>query len=213
MKILLNSIFLLIISFSSFSQKSKKENLNLIFFDKCTNHFVQPEIKFDTITGLKNGRVITYYIKRGNWISQALTSTIINRKKTDTITVPKILFSLGNEVNSKRWIYLNCENPCNGIEVDFFKNGNKRIEGKFDKGKPIELKKYRENGKIFSHAFYKNLEINFKQINYFKQNGEIFEFEIYTLKNGVTEIKTFNNNNILINREIQENYIEPAYEY
>lgn len=208
MKSVQKSIFLLFISFSCFSQNNGKEKLNLIFFDKCTNNIIQPEIEIDSITGLKNGKSITYYLKRGNWISQGFTSSITNRKYKDTIVIPKILFSFGDELHSKRWSYLNCEKVCNGKETDFYENGNKRIEGKFKNGKPIELKEYRENGKLFSHSFYENLTLNFSRVNYFDKNGEIIEYNIYQNKKRKTIIKTFDKNGNLIKKETEKKYIE-----
>jgi hypothetical protein len=208
MKTVQKSIFLLLISFSCFSQKNEREKLNLVFFDKCTNNFIKPEIEIDTIAGLKNGRLLTYYIKRGDWISQAFSSTMLNRESIDTITIPKILFSFGNELHSKRWNYLICEKICEGIETDFYENGNKRIEGNFKNGKPVELKEFKENGELFSQSFYENFTLNFKRINYFNKNEEIYEYDIYENKKRKTIIRTFDKDGVLISKEIQKKYIE-----
>tara|TARA_B110000091_G_scaffold206291_1_gene242906 strand:- start:1749 stop:2471 length:723 start_codon:yes stop_codon:yes gene_type:complete len=207
MKIVIKSIFLLILNFSCFSQNSGKEKLNLVFYDKCTNSFIKPHIEIDTIPGLKNGKSISYYINRGNWVSQSFSSTIIN-KKIDTILIPKILFSIGNKLHSKRWSYLNCLKVCNGIESDYYVNGNKRLEGKFKNGKPIELKEFRENGKLFSQSFYENLTLNFKRINYFDSNGKLSEYEIYKNRKKKTIIKTFNKNNKLVSQKTEKYHIE-----
>jgi hypothetical protein len=206
-KIVIKSIFLLILNFSCFSQNSRKEKLNLVFYDKCTNSFIKPQIEIDTIPGLKNAKSISYYINRGNWVSQSFSSTIINRK-IDTILIPKILFSIGNELHSKRWSYLNCLKVCNGIESDYYVNGNKRLEGEFKNGKPIELKKFRENGKLFSQIFYENLTLNFKRINYFDSNGKLTEYEIYKNRKRKTIIKTFNKNHKLVSQKTEKHHIE-----
>jgi hypothetical protein len=208
MKSVQKTIFLLFISFSCLSQNNEKQKLNLKFFDKCTNSFINPEFEIDTIPGLKNGKFITCYINRGEWISQFQTATIINEKSNDTITIPKLLFSFGNELHSKRWNYLNCEKVCDGMETDFYENGNKRIEGNFKNGKPVELKEFKENGKLFSQSFYENLTLNFKRINYFNENEEIYHYELYENKKRKTIIRTFDKDGILISKEIEKKYIE-----
>lgn len=51
------------------------------------------------------------------------------------------------------WLY--CDNRCNGYYTDYYYNGNKRMEGKFKKGKPVgELKFYSESGKLKYVEYY-----------------------------------------------------------
>ena len=208
MKLLKKIIFLFLISFSWFSQNAEKGKLEFKFLDKCTNKFVEPEFEIDTIPGLKNSISITYYTKRGDWISQGFYSNIIKENSIDTIIIPKILFSFGNELHSKRWKYLNCEEPSNGIETDFYENGKKRIVGKFKNGKPIEIKEYRENGTLVIQSFYENLTLKYNRINYYDHKERLVEYEIYKNKSKRTLIKTFDKNGNLIREEVEKYIIE-----
>ena len=54
---------------------------------------------------------------------------------TDTIAMPKIRLGWSMALHSNERYYFNCNKKCNGIETDYFKNGNKKLEGKFEKGK------------------------------------------------------------------------------
>jgi hypothetical protein len=48
-----------------------------------------------------------------------------------------------------------CEKKCEGYKVDYYDSGNKRMEGKFKKGKPVgELKFYNETGKLKYIEYY-----------------------------------------------------------
>ena len=208
MKLLRKIIFLFLISFSSFSQNTEKGKLGFKFLDKCTNKFIEPEFEIDTIPELENSISLTYFIKRGNLISQGFYSNRIKENSIDTIIIPKILFSFGNELHSKRWKYLNCEKTCEGLENDFYENGKKRTVGNFKEGKPIEIKEYRENGTLATQTFYENFTLNISRINYFDLKEELIEYEIHNNKRRKTIIKTYNNKGNLIEKEINKIYIE-----
>lgn len=204
MKTALKLILLLTLSLSCFSQNVRKENLNLVFYDDSSNQIIVPE--FDILQEqYLNDSFITVYKKIDDWLLQF--STIL-KTKNDTIRIPKILFASGNELHSKRWTYLNCGKVCNGVETDFYENGNKRTEGTYKNGKPIEIKEYRENGILKAQYFYKNLTLLYKRIDYYDENGKLEEYEIHKNKKRKTTIKTFNENNELINRKIERHFIE-----
>ncbi len=57
MKKLLNSIFFLLLSFSSFSQNSGNENLNLVFYSECSTKNIKAEFEIDSIPGSKNLKI------------------------------------------------------------------------------------------------------------------------------------------------------------
>ena len=44
--------------------------------------------------------------------------------------------------------YYKCKELCRGHEIDYYKNGNKRLEGRFKKGWPRVLKYYGKNGDL-----------------------------------------------------------------
>ncbi|QNM87102.1 hypothetical protein H9W90_10395 [Polaribacter pectinis] len=204
MKSVLKLTFLLIFSYSSFSQNDGKEKLNLVFYDNCSNKIIEPEFEIESLPEI-NYKAITIFVNRGNLIGEY---SIILEKKKDTIRIPKILFSFGNELHSKRWNYMNCEKVCDGTETDFNSNGNKRFEGIFKNGKPIEIINYRQNGELLTQTFYENLTLNYKRVNYFNENGELTYYEIYKNKKRKTTIKTFDKKGKLINRTIEKKHIE-----
>jgi len=204
MKTVLKSIFLLTLSFSCFSQNSGKENLNLVFYDNCSNQIIEPEFEVLYVSDL-NYDLLTVYKEIDNWVLQYSTTL---KTKNDTIRIPKILFAGGNELHSKRWTYLNCEKVCNGKETDFYENGNKRTEGTYSNGKPIEIKEYRDNGILRAQYFYENLTLKYKRIDYYDENGNLEEYEIYKNKKRRTIIKTFDKNGNLKNKETEKYFIE-----
>jgi hypothetical protein len=197
MKTLLNSIFLLILNFSCLSQTSGKENLNLVFYSECSDKIIKVEFEIDPIPESKNLKLITYYVERGEWISSNTITIDLNKK--DTIRVPKILLSFGNELHTKRWSYLNCNEICNGKIIDLYSNGNKRLEGSFVNGKPKEIKFYRENGIIETEEIYNLGKFDYKRQNYFNSLGELIGFETYEYKKKKRVIKRFNEKGKLLN--------------
>ncbi|NRD21580.1 hypothetical protein HNV08_16110 [Winogradskyella eckloniae] len=204
MKTVLKSIFLLTISLSCFSQNSGKENLNLVFYDDCSNQIIKPEFEVLYMPHTTYD-LITIFKEIDDWTLQYSTTL---KTKNDTIRIPKILFAGGNELHSKRWTYLNCEKVCDGNETDFYTNGNKRTEGNYKNGKPIDIKHYWESGELMTHHFYDNLTLDYKRINYYNENGDSEGYELYENKKKKTIIKTFDKNDELIETRTENIYIE-----
>ncbi|WP_298507203.1 hypothetical protein [uncultured Maribacter sp.] len=204
MKIVLKSIFLLTVNFSCFSQNSGKENLNLVFYDECSNKIIKPEYEVLKMKEL-NYDYLTVFKKYDDWTLQYSTSI---KTKNDTIRIPKILFAGGSELHSRRWTYLNCEKVCDGKETDFYENGSKRTEGTYSNGKPIEIKEYREDGVLRAQYFYENLTLNYQRIDYYDENGDFEEYQIYKNKKRKTVIKTFDKSGKLTEKETEKKYIE-----
>ncbi|SEL53467.1 hypothetical protein SAMN04487910_2745 [Aquimarina amphilecti] len=202
MKTVLKTIFLLTISFSCFSQNNGKKNLNLTFINQCTNEKISPEfeILMPELSSELNYEYITVYREIDDWIAQ---HTAVVKTKIDTIYIPKILFAGGNELHSQRWTYLNCEKVCNGIETDFYSNGNKRLEGKFENGKPKYIKYFRKDGIIENEELYKTGEFEPYRENDFDENGNLSEYITREKFKTKIVIKTFDKNDNLINKEIQ----------
>ena len=204
MKSVQTSIFLLIISFSCFSQNSGKENLNLVFYDNCSNKIIEPEFEILYLTHT-NYNLITIFKEIDDWTLQYSTTL---KTKNDTIRIPKILFASGNELHSKRWTYLNCEKVCDGKETDFYENGNKRTDGTYSNGKPIEIKEYRKNGTLRAQYFYENLTLNYERVDYYDENEDLEEYQTYENKKRKTIIKTFDKNGKLTDKETEKIYVE-----
>jgi|GEM_PF-1382685 len=206
MKILLNLIFLLVLSFLSFSQNGENVNLNLVFYSQCSGKIITPEFDIDIVPESDNVKILTYYIENGEWISQ--NTITIDIRKNDTIKIPRILFGGGNELHGQRWTYLNCNKICKGIETDYYSNGNKRLVGNFENGKPSEIKFYRENGTFESQDIYELGTLHKTRVNYNNEEGDLIEYEIHKNRKRKTVIKTFDKNHKRINKEVRHYYIK-----
>lgn len=177
----------------------QNKNYNPIFIDKCLNKVVKLEFSIDSFPKVK---FISIYVeKKDDWVSNYFE--ILNLKK-DTIFIPRILLSTGNELHSKRWKYFNCNKIANNLEIDYYNNGNKRLEGKFIDGIPIEIIEYEETGIIDTKTFFKFGSLRPIRINYFDFKGDIYEYEIYKHRRRKTIIKRYNRNNKLISKEIEK---------
>lgn len=68
-----------------------------------------------------------------------------------------------------------CDSNCNGYQIDYYDNGNIRLEGFFKNGRPKgEIKFYRPDGSIESIIFYKGKYRKgkaFKHGSYFDKEG------------------------------------------
>ena len=100
-----------------------------------------------------------------NGIIDNLEENVIHvdaRKIIDTITIYKIYLAGRNGIPS--WPYFSCcGGECDGYQIDYWKNGNKRIEGEFKNGRALEFVKYNRNGiiiqKVINRKYYKLYEI------------------------------------------------------
>lgn len=177
--------------------------MNLTFINQCTNEKVNPEfeILMPELSIQLNYEYITVYREVDDWVAQYTT---VVKTKNDTIYIPKLLFASGNELHTQRWTYLNCEKVCDGIETDFYSNGNKRIEGKFENGKPSYIKYFRKNGVLKSEEFYQIGEFEPYRENNFNENGELLAYTTKQHYKKKVVIKTFDRNDNLINKETRK---------
>ena len=207
-------IFILIFTTNIFSQVE----FEIYFFDECKNEikkiefelidskFNLVELKKNTIDSIGIYTLATKLnVKNGDYGASIFETLNIKElgKYSDTINVPKIRFVTSNVLHSSKWNYFKCSKLCSGIETDFYANGNKRLEGKFKNGKPSEIKEYNKNGKLVTQTFYENYTLKYKRVNYFNENSELVEFEIYKNKRRKTIIKIFDKNGKLIDKEIE----------
>ena len=207
-------IFILTFTTNVFSQVE----FDIYFFDECKNEikriefelidskFKLVELKKNTIDSIGVYTLVTkLYIKNGDYGASINETLDIKKlgKYSDTINIPKIRFVTSNALHSTEWDYYKCSKLCNGIETDFYPNGNKRLEGSFMNGKPIEIKEFNRDGKLITQIFYEKYSLRYKRVNYFDEDGEIIEYKIYKNKKRKTIVKTFNNKGQLIEREIE----------
>jgi hypothetical protein len=60
---------------------------------------------------------------------------------------PILIQGYGDDLEPGDWVY--CDNRCDGVKIDYYKNGQKRVEGKFKKGKPVSyVRFYDTTGKV-----------------------------------------------------------------
>lgn len=75
--------------------------------------------------------------------------------------------------------YCCCEEKCEGYEVDYYTNGNKRIEGYFQEGVPInDVKIYYPNGTL-------------KQLNKFNKTGKLKKKVYYDKQGNVEKVESY----------------------
>lgn len=152
--------------------------------------------KYELSVTIKNGKFIRSYEEEVEFRD--------SQKVIDTLTVPKILFEFENDNKTDNSKYLNCENLCNGYEVDYFENGKKRFEGNFSDGKAIWETEFERDGSFVKY-YYDKLN-RYKRFEYYDLNGNLIEYLInkYRKKNFIQ--KTYNPKGKLIKREVQIYY-------
>ena len=96
------------------------------------------------------------------------------------ITIPKlIIMSDFNGINPNvdhRYYYW-CKELANGGHVDYYENGNMRMDGVFDEGQPIgKLHSYLENGNInFIAKYSKKGKFRKLIVFFYDRNGDLFK--------------------------------------
>ncbi len=122
-------------------------------------------------------------------------------KITDTIFIPKIRFQTETALHSQYWNYVNCGQICNGEEIDFYPNGNKRISGFFTNGKPSEITEYRNNGTKETISFFTLNDSRPHKIEYYDNNEKLESYEVHLHRRNKTIVKIFNSSGKLIEKE------------
>ena len=119
----------------------------------------------------------------------------------DTLVIPRILYETDNNPNTKYLKYYNCNQICNGYQVDYFKNGKKRLEGDFVDGKPKWEREYEQNGSSIKY-FYDKMDRYIKW-EYYDKSGKLTSYfiNIYREKNFIQ--KTYNAEGKLIKSEVK----------
>ena len=216
MKNILN--FLLIIFIN---QIHSQIDVELYFFNECNNKI--EKLNFE-LTNLDNQKeyissnfktsvdtignyILSSHLIDGDFRISINTSLKINNsvKFIDTITIPKTRFVTSLELHSKYWNYYNCDILCNGKIIDYFSNGNKRLEGVFKNGKPLEIIYYSDKkGIIELKETYEFGKLNIIKTEYFDKEGNLYEYQKIKWKKGKKTIKTFNSKHKLIRTEYEK---------
>ena len=197
------------------------------FYDNCKKNVQQFEFTiFDAKTGKvyysSDNRVIIPTI--GEYLLQSevvngdfggIFSITVNVKNVtkfkDTLYVPNIRFTGKMVLHSPYWNYFNCGKLCNGQELDYYPNGNKRLSGNFQNGKPIEFTEYRIDGIKETRYWFKIGFMDYEKIEHFDKLGKLEEYEIHHNKKTKTVIRIYNAKGKFIRKEIQNHYIEKVF--
>jgi hypothetical protein len=119
----------------------------------------------------------------------------------DTLTIPKILFEIDNESETDYSRYFKCDKICNGYEVDYFENGNKKLEGNFINGNPIWETEFERDGSFIK--YYYNKSNQYTKWEYYNRNGNLTKYFINKYKKNYFKQKTYNAEGKFIKSEIK----------
>ncbi len=120
----------------------------------------------------------------------------------DTLLIPRIKFTTDSLVQSRYWDYFNCDRLCNGQEIDFYPNGEKRLEGSFNKGKPIHLVEYRNDGTKERSIWYREGYLEYERIEYFDKAGKLSAYATFRKEKNEIIKRVYNAKGALLNREV-----------
>ncbi len=152
--------------------------------------------KYELFVNIKNGKYERSYEERIEFKD--------SKKVNDTLTIPKILFETDNDSETKYSKYLKCDKVCNGYEVDYYENGNKRLEGNFLNGNAIWETEFERDGS--SIKYYYDKTNRYTKWEYYDQNGTITEYFINKYKKKHFIQKTYNAEGKLIKSEVNIYY-------
>lgn len=169
----------LIISFSSIAQEIRFE---LFIRDNCNDTITKVPFYNLHRNGIDfnptNNNGIVVLKEKGTYELSTIYSDEIKKYNLDrfgvikdTINMPTIERCLEPTSTPSFIGYCCCNEKCEGINIDYYSNGNKRLEGFFQNGKPIgKLKLYYSNGSL-------------KQVDKYNKKGKLIRSKKYKLKN------------------------------
>ncbi len=120
----------------------------------------------------------------------------------DTLSIPRIKFTTDTVLHSQNWNYFNCDRLCDGEEIDFYPNGEKRLDGEFKQGKPIRLLEYRSDGTKERAIWYTVGYLEYERIEYFDKKGKLSAYATFRKDNNQTIKRVYNSKGVLLNREV-----------
>ena len=194
------------------------------FFDTCDNSIKKTEYELFSLQSRKsyfstnskltlpeNGMfLLTAGIVNGDLIGSFSTTIEIESSThiIDTLFIPRIRFTSKTALHSQYWNYINCDKLCDGTEVDYYPNGNKRLEGEFHKGKPIIITNFRSDGSIETKTKYVFGNLDIEKVEYYNEQSELEEYEVYKNRKKRTIKKLYDAKGNLLTKEIEKHNIE-----
>jgi len=127
-----------------------------------------------------------------------------SKKIIDTLTIPKILYETDNNSETDYSKYFKCDQVCNSYEVDYFENGNKRLEGNFVNGNAIWETEFERDGS--SIKYYYDKSNRYTKWEYYDQNENLTEYFVNKYKKKHFIQKTYDAKGKLIKSEVKIYY-------
>ncbi len=189
MKSILIFLFVCLIGFNPSDAQTIKFELYL--FDQCTDTVGRVGfftlMKGDSTYYPKNNSGIVYLPETGNYrLSTIYSDDLIDYHFTsldsvvDTVNSAKVQLCLEPPTSHPDFIgYCCCEAKCEGEQVEYYSNGNKRIEGCFKEGIPQgKLKIYYPSGEL-------------KQVDKYNKKGRLKKRILYDETGRVESSETY----------------------
>ncbi|MDP4270234.1 MAG: hypothetical protein Q8909_08915 [Bacteroidota bacterium] len=130
------------------------KTINWEIIDKLGNHKKADKDGYFCLEKNDDYFVSSFY-RRGEYVRMLnfIYHVEGDRRLDSVITIPKIALFSESLISDE--LYINCNGPCNGICIDYYQNGQKRLEGNFSNGKPYGLLFfYAQNGALCKKEKY-----------------------------------------------------------
>ncbi len=118
---------------------------------------------------------------------------------SDTIVMPKIRLGWTTGLHSNTRYYFNCDKKCHGTEIDYFKNGNKRLKGIFRHGIPMEIAHYDTDGNLKTIELFRNDRFEPYKIMRYDSNI-LMEYETRIFRRKKMIVRTYDKDHTLIKK-------------
>jgi antitoxin component YwqK of YwqJK toxin-antitoxin module len=166
------------------------------FYSENSKVIITNTGKYELVVTINNGKYQRSFEEK---IEFKDSKTII-----DTLEVPKILIEIDIDSETIYSKYFKCEKICDGYEVDYFENGNKRLEGNFKNGNAIWETEFERDGSSIKY-YYDKLN-RYTKWEYYDQDGNLKEYLINKYKRKHFIQKTYNAKGKLSKSEVKIYY-------
>lgn len=163
------------------------------YYSKNSKVIIPSSGKYELSVTINNGKYQRSYEEKMEFKD--------SQKVVHTLIIPKILFEIDNNTETNYSKYFKCDKICNGYEVDYFENGNKRLEGNFVNGDAIWETEFERDGSFIK--YYYNKSNQYTKWEYFDQNGSLIKYFVNNYKKKNFIQKTYSAKGKLINRKVK----------
>lgn len=199
--------------------KSFGQEVELYFKDGCSNTIRKIEFQIVDLTHqgdpiesinsrvvlpFKGSYLVSSSFSKGKKISSFDITIEIKGAEplVDTLSMPRIMFTTDSTILTNNWNYFYCDKLCDGQEIDFYPNGEKRVEGEFKLGKPIKLIEYRNDGTKERAIWYKVGYLQYERIEYFDKKGKLAAFATFRTTGSETIKRVYDAKGTLLDRQV-----------